>query len=256
MGMTKAMLGGKLMFPSDYIAAVECRGKDVTLTIQGVQIEQMQMQKGKKEPKPILTFKETKKKLALNKTNASSIAEMYGAEAEKWSGKRITIYPTRTQFGRDTVDCIRVREIRPAGQAGPPPKSITADPEPHNEDYETSPFAAGNEGEPPIDSSDPHFQSPDDSPEANPAPQRDSKPAEGSQLPPDDEDTSQVVPDPEMTFTELTEYVVSATGMDRAAVEKQIPKTMVKPWNDLNEGTRQSWLNRFAGGNVPGLKKK
>lgn len=131
--LTKAMIGGKLMFPSDYIAAVELKGKDVTLTITGVQIEQVRMAGGKKEPKPVLAFARTKKKLALNKTNAGTIADLYGTEAEKWVGHPITIYPTTTQFGRDTVPCIRVKDTRPK------PTTQTPDlpePEPHEEEHD------------------------------------------------------------------------------------------------------------------------
>lgn len=108
--ITKALLGGKLMFPSEYVAAIEFKGRDVTLTIASVRLEDLAIRGGKKERKPVLTFKETRKKLVLNKTNAGTIADAHGAAAEGWAGKQITLYPSRTQCGRDTVDCIRVRE--------------------------------------------------------------------------------------------------------------------------------------------------
>jgi hypothetical protein len=107
---TKVLLGGRLMFPSEYVAAAEFQGRDVTLTIAAIRLEDLQIRGGKKERKPILTFRETKKKLVLNKTNAGSIADMHGPKAELWIGKKVTLYPTRTQCGRETVDCIRVRE--------------------------------------------------------------------------------------------------------------------------------------------------
>ena len=37
--MAKPMLDGKLLFPSDYLAAEEFGGKDVTLTIKGVKLD-------------------------------------------------------------------------------------------------------------------------------------------------------------------------------------------------------------------------
>jgi hypothetical protein len=131
--LTKALLGGKLMFPTDFIAAVELKGREVTLTITSVKIEQVRMAGGAKQPKPVLTFERTKKKLALNKTNAGTIAELYGSEAEKWVGHPITIYPTTTQFGRETVPCIRVKDTRPK------PTTQTPDlpePEQHDEPQE------------------------------------------------------------------------------------------------------------------------
>jgi len=122
------------MFPSEYVAAVEFKGRDVVLTIAGVQIEQLMRQGSKqKEDKPILLFKETKKKMVLNKTNAGTIADLYGVNAEKWVGHKVALYPTTTHCGRDTVDCIRVRPVRPTGETPLPPKEVLADPEPRQE---------------------------------------------------------------------------------------------------------------------------
>ena len=113
---SKVMLNGKLMFPSDYVAAAEFLGRDVSLTIASVSFEDLQIRGGKKERKPVLTFRETKKKLVLNKTNAASIADIHGSKAESWAGKKITLYPTTTRCGRETVDCVRVRETVKASQ--------------------------------------------------------------------------------------------------------------------------------------------
>lgn len=107
---SKVTFGGELMFPSDYLAAVEFKGRDVTLTIKAVNMEDLVMVGGGKKRKPVLSFNGTKKKLVLNVTNASAIASMYGAEAKAWVGKKVTFYPTKAKFGRNTVDAIRVRE--------------------------------------------------------------------------------------------------------------------------------------------------
>lgn len=117
---SKVTLGGELLFPNDYVAAVEFKGKDVTLTIVDVKREELRIRGGKSEVKPIIYFRETKKKLVCNKTNADSIATMYGDKADDWIGKRVTLYPTKTPCGRDMVDCIRVREKIPGGKASPP----------------------------------------------------------------------------------------------------------------------------------------
>lgn len=109
----KVLLEGKLLHPSNYLAAVEFQGRDVTLTIQSVQREELALAKGGKEMKPTITFRETPKKLVVNKTNADSIAQLYGHVADEWAGKRVTLYPARTLVGRDEVDCIRVRETVP-----------------------------------------------------------------------------------------------------------------------------------------------
>lgn len=122
--LTKCLLGEKLMHPNDYVAAIEFKGKDVTLTIKGVSQETLTMQGGVKDTKPVLTFVETKKKFICNKTNASSIAAMYGKQALDWVGKRITLYPTKTTVGKKMEDCIRVRERVPGSNAPPPPPEV------------------------------------------------------------------------------------------------------------------------------------
>lgn len=103
----------RLAFPNDYVCAPELKGKDVNLTIKEVVLEDLVREKGAKDRKPVLLFHESKKKLVLNKTNCRTIAKLYGDEAKGWVGKRITVYPTKTQCGRETVDCIRIRERKP-----------------------------------------------------------------------------------------------------------------------------------------------
>lgn len=122
--LTKCVLGEKLMHPNDFLAAIEFKGKDVTLTIATVTMETLTLQSGVKEIKPVFTFKETKKKFVCNKTNASSIASMYGNQALEWAGKRITLYPTKTPVGKTMEDCIRIRERVPGANAAatPPPQ--------------------------------------------------------------------------------------------------------------------------------------
>ena len=112
----KVTLGGELMFPSEYLAAVEFKGRDVTLTIKSVAMENLRMRDGSTEAKPVLSFAETEKRLVLNKTNADSIAHLYGHEAKAWIRKRVSLYPTQARFGRETVDAIRVREKVPASK--------------------------------------------------------------------------------------------------------------------------------------------
>ena len=115
--MSKVLLNNELMFPSDYLAAVELGGRDVTLTIKSVKREKLTMTGGATETKPVLFFENTKdsdKRLILNKTNASTIQQLYGSTAEDWIGQKITLYATTTKFGNETVDCIRIRNTNPS----------------------------------------------------------------------------------------------------------------------------------------------
>jgi len=49
----------------------------------------------------------------LNKTNAKAIAQLYGKRPADWVGKWIQLYPTTTEVGGETRDCIRVRNQVP-----------------------------------------------------------------------------------------------------------------------------------------------
>jgi hypothetical protein len=111
---SKVTLKGELLFPSKYLTAEDLKGKDVTVTINKVVREDLAMVApgGKRAIKKGTTvhFEKASKALVINVTNADSIAAMYGTKAEDWVGKKITLYPTTTMFGREMVTCIRIRE--------------------------------------------------------------------------------------------------------------------------------------------------
>lgn len=108
---SKVTLKGELMFPGKYLTAEDLKGKDVTVTICKVVIEDLPV-KGSKQKKRscVIGFEKAKKELVVNVTNADSIAALHGKKAEDWIGKPITLYPTTTTFGREIVSCIRIRE--------------------------------------------------------------------------------------------------------------------------------------------------
>lgn len=106
----------RLMFPNDYLGAHEFRGKDVTKVIKSVSMEDLRVEGGKKERRPVLTFEDTPKKLVLNKTNAKTIAKLHGNDTATWIKRAITMFPTTCMFGRERVDCIRIRSNVQAGR--------------------------------------------------------------------------------------------------------------------------------------------
>ena len=106
------------MYDKEFIYAYDLEGKDVTVTIASVKGGELTGTGGKKTKKPVVYFEGTKKGLGLNITNARTIAGLYGSfDSEKWIGKKITLYPTQTQFGSQTMDCIRIRNVVPKGKA-------------------------------------------------------------------------------------------------------------------------------------------
>ena len=66
----------------------------------------------------------------LNKTNLSLIAKSTGKKMiVDWAGKEVTLYPTTAHFGREVVECIRVR-TRTNAMADEVPEDMAAEPEP------------------------------------------------------------------------------------------------------------------------------
>jgi hypothetical protein len=96
-------------------------GRDVTITIERVRIDELVRKGGAKEKKGVVYIVGRDKMWVLNRTNADTIVKLYGRETEGWHGKRVTLYPTTATFGRETVPCIRVRPQVPAAKGERPP---------------------------------------------------------------------------------------------------------------------------------------
>jgi hypothetical protein len=107
----------RTLYSKDYVAAYDLGGKDVTVTITKVIAGDLTDNKGKKTKKPLVYFEGAEKALVLNATNGKTIAGMYGNICEDWIGKRITMFPTTTDVGGETKECIRVRPKIPATPA-------------------------------------------------------------------------------------------------------------------------------------------
>lgn len=60
-----------------------------------------------------LTFLNKEKKLTLNKTNASILADALGDDEKLWVGKEIELSPAKTTFQGALVDTIRVQVSSP-----------------------------------------------------------------------------------------------------------------------------------------------
>ena len=101
------------MFDHEYLGAWDFAGRDHTMEIARVVVAELTGDAGRRSKKPVVHFKDTQKGLALNKTNARTIAALYGNDTRSWIGKRVTLFATTTTFGRETVECIRIRPELP-----------------------------------------------------------------------------------------------------------------------------------------------
>lgn len=100
-----------LLHPSRFLKSAEFKGKDVTYTIASVVLEDLEDENGKTKTKGIVSFRETKKLLVINRTNSDCIKGMFGRETDNWIGKRVTFYPAPffDNFTKEHTTAIRVR---------------------------------------------------------------------------------------------------------------------------------------------------
>jgi hypothetical protein len=95
------------LYPGRFIKAGDLKGRDVNLTITKVRIEELEGTKGK-QTKGIVSFKESRKEIVLNRTNGECLKAMFGRDTGEWVGKRVTLYPAKIES--DIADlAIRVR---------------------------------------------------------------------------------------------------------------------------------------------------
>ena len=114
-------------FPSNYIKSSNLEGRAVPVVIDRVAVEEVGRNK---DTKPVLYFRGKEKGLVLNRTNSNKIAEIAGSkDTEDWAGVQVAIYPSTTEFGGETVECIRIKAVpqrqqQAAAPAPPPPPPV------------------------------------------------------------------------------------------------------------------------------------
>jgi hypothetical protein len=110
-------------YPGNYLKADDLQGRQILVTIDRVQLEEMSNDKKKK---PVCYFKGKSKGLVLNKTNFCMIGEIAGTdETDEWGGNKITLKVAKVDFQGKRVDAIRVDY--PNGSQPPPVKADDED---------------------------------------------------------------------------------------------------------------------------------
>ena len=101
----------KLLNPSKYVSAIDFQGRDVTVTIKAVRLEELEDESGGKKAKGIVSLIGTKKEWVMNVTNAEALKQMFGPDTDGWIGKRATLFPAphTDQRTKEKGVCIRVR---------------------------------------------------------------------------------------------------------------------------------------------------
>lgn len=110
------------LYPPRFMKAEDFEeGETRILTIKNVELEELGQGKNKQE-KPILSFREPDtKEMVLNKTNAATIAKLYGDDTDDWIGKKIELYTMDVESFGEMVGAIRIKTKAPKGTAAPVP---------------------------------------------------------------------------------------------------------------------------------------
>jgi hypothetical protein len=90
--------------------------REAVVEISKVTIETLETERGK-ESCPVVWFAGKDKGMVLNRTNGKRIAKLYGADANGWAGKRVTLYPDTVKAFGEMVDCVRVKPSKPPAKA-------------------------------------------------------------------------------------------------------------------------------------------
>ncbi len=110
---------------SDYLKAADIKGRgQVAVTISDVTTHDFD-----EGQKIVIAFRGKDKTMALNKTNASIIAEILGDDTDYWVGGEIKLYSARVEYQGKIVDGLRV--VLPQGNiTGEDPPPAQQPPEP------------------------------------------------------------------------------------------------------------------------------
>jgi hypothetical protein len=104
-------------FPSKYLKSGDLQGAAVKVKISNVTSEDIGGDR-----KLIMHFENRTKGMVLNKTNARTIADVYGDDTDNWIGGLIEVFAMKVDFQGRMVDGLRVRVPRQAparAQAAP-----------------------------------------------------------------------------------------------------------------------------------------
>ena len=91
------------IYRSSYMRADDLKGRTGKYTISACKAEVVGEDK-----RLVLAFSNNDIPLVLNKTNANSLAELYGSETGEWEGKAIKLVPSTTSYQGKMVKCIRI----------------------------------------------------------------------------------------------------------------------------------------------------
>ncbi len=100
-------------FPSRFLKPEDVGTKRPRLVIREVTRERIG-----EDVRLIVWFEGTQRGLALNKTNANTIARTLGDETDGWVGQAITLVVTPVDYRGQSVPAIRILQVEPTARRG------------------------------------------------------------------------------------------------------------------------------------------
>lgn len=92
--------------PPKHLDAADLGGNCVDVTIKTVAFTTVGE---KQERKGAIVFNEFDRPMVINRTNIKRLIDLHGPDTDAWVGKKVTLYPSETDFAGKTVPCIRVK---------------------------------------------------------------------------------------------------------------------------------------------------
>jgi hypothetical protein len=137
-------------YPSKWLRAADLQDQEKTLTISDCSAEYFGQGDDAKEQIVVHFADDNIKPLGLNKTNAQTIADVFGPETDDWIGEQIVIYPTEVDFQGKKTPAIRIHKmktqrivqdkLRQAKNNKPAGVKLSNNPEPATDDDDDLPF--------------------------------------------------------------------------------------------------------------------
>jgi hypothetical protein len=118
------------LFPSKWLKSSDLGSTARIATISKIDFE---LVGNEKEKKAVVSFQNTTKRLILNRTNAQTLAYLYGPTVLAWIGKKIILYSAEVLFRGMPTQAIRIKEEIPGTpkvEPQPVPEADTANDEP------------------------------------------------------------------------------------------------------------------------------
>ena len=100
------------VYSGQFLSAADLDGKPRRVVIEGAAVEVLGQGVDARQ-KVVLRLRDMKQRFVLNKTNADTLRDAYGGDAEAWTGKPIILNPVHVMFAGKRVLGIRA-DVPPA----------------------------------------------------------------------------------------------------------------------------------------------